>query len=180
MQIKLKISHSVNHKKRPFCVLRTKVQFIKNVPLLTGNNPASVCPSNNSIRTPNKQFFPTLYMTVFLCKLTSIIITPPMERLLFRELRGVRGTGNPLSVYNRPASWRWFRNMCSFFYYEIGYLMTGLMLCKFRTSRKSPCLAKIPEILFFKKSWNYNKMVDVSWTFWQKALTVIQDRKSVV
>lgn len=56
MQIKLKISYSVNHKKGPFCLLRTKAYFMKNVPLLIRNNPASVCPSNNSIIAPDKLF----------------------------------------------------------------------------------------------------------------------------
>lgn len=116
MQKKLKISHSVNYKKGHFCESRTKAYFMKTVPLLIRNNPASVCPSHNSIIAPDKQYLPaTVWMVVFLCKCTSAFTTHYLGKVP-SSMTKICGWGawRVLSWYKTGQHCRGdFRYMCS-------------------------------------------------------------------
>lgn len=66
---------------------------MKNVPLHIRNNPASVCPSNNSIIAPDKLFPHPVWMVVFLCKLTSLFTTHHMGKISCSMIEGSEGHG---------------------------------------------------------------------------------------
>lgn len=119
--------------KGPFCVLRTKAYFMKNEPLLIQNNRVSVCPSNNSIIAPDKQYFSTL---VFLCKLTSIFTTHHMGKVSFSMTEGSEGHRESSPGIKRPNIAEVISGTCAHFS-VIKFVGHYRIRVKFRAFRKA-------------------------------------------